>query len=108
MSDTKFTPGPWRVEPSPASHEGWFEDANVVRSDGLAVSVGLHNGPIGPKEALANAHLIASAPDLYEALAIFLGEDDRFQVTVGGNPIAVEAMLVKAHAALAKARGEGQ
>jgi hypothetical protein len=47
------------------------------------------------EQQLANAHLIAAAPDLYEALEYILtandGEPDRFD---------------RAHAALAKARGE--
>jgi hypothetical protein len=39
-----------------------------------------------------------------EALAAFLGEDERFQVGVGGNPNAVEAMIQRARAALALLR----
>lgn len=40
--------------------------------------------------------------DLISALRLFL-DDDRFQVTIGGNPIVVEKMIEQAHAALAKA-----
>lgn len=39
---------------------------------------------------------------LRDALAIFLGHDDRFQISVGGNPIAVKEMLEKAHAVFAR------
>src|SRR5579883_1134976 len=39
---------------------------------------------------------------LEEALRFFLA-DDRFQVAVGGNPIAVDEMLAKARAALSPA-----
>lgn len=46
----------------------------------------------------------AKIESLKEALRIFLGGDDRFQVMVGGNPIAVERMLKNARA-LADAGG---
>lgn len=43
-----------------------------------------------------------SAADLIEALIktlkIFLGDDERFQVAVGGNPIVVDRMLAEARA----------
>ena len=35
-----------------------------------------------------------------EFLAIFLGQDDRFQVSVGGNPNVVDAMLARARRTL--------
>lgn len=41
---------------------------------------------------------------LVKALDIFLGGDDRFQVAVGGNPIAVDEMLNSARALIASAR----
>jgi hypothetical protein len=43
--------------------------------------------------------------ELAKFLAIFLGADERFQVAVGGNPIAVDKMLADARAALAKHGG---
>lgn len=51
-----------------------------------------------------SAHEDRSRAVLIRALSIFLGEDDRFQVAVGGNPSAVEAMLAEARAALASSR----
>jgi len=36
---------------------------------------------------------------LRNVLAVFLGYDDRFQIAVGGNPIAVSEMMEEAHAA---------
>jgi len=38
------------------------------------------------------------------ALSIFLGGDDRFLVSIGGNPIAIETMLGEAEEALATLR----
>jgi hypothetical protein len=40
--------------------------------------------------------LIMQRDALVTALKIFLGHDDRFQVSVGGNPIAVDKMLEEA------------
>ena len=57
-------------------------------------------------ESPRDAALIAAARDLARFVAIFLGEDPRFQIAVGGNPNAVDKMLAAAHAALAKARDE--
>ena len=42
--------------------------------------------------------LLRAAQDVVE---IFLGEDDQFQVAVGGNPIAVDKMLMGARSLLA-------
>ena len=62
MSKRKWTPGPWSVD-------GEFG----VKSDaphGYVANAGF--GPDtkdGDREARANVHLIAAAPDLYEALA---------------------------------------
>jgi hypothetical protein len=60
------------------------------------------------KEAAANAAFIVRAVNshnaLVKALSIFLGEDGRFQVAIGGNPIAVDAMLAEARAVLASTR----
>lgn len=66
---TKHTAGPWTVSKSP-SHNGYRVTSSDVDT-GLDVSV---FAPYGRREkerqeqALADAHLIASAPDLVEAL----------------------------------------
>lgn len=57
--------------------------------------------------AVARAALLASGTGaLVASLEAFL-EDDRFSVSVGGNPLAVEKMLADARSALAKAQGDG-
>ncbi len=71
MADSKkHTPGPWHVDPK-AAEESFFEDVSILRHDGLAVAVAVHNGDIIPPEPEANARLIAAAPDLLEALKPF-------------------------------------
>jgi hypothetical protein len=47
-----------------------------------------------------------AAPDLLASLQEFMGGDPRFQVGVGGNPIAVEKMIERARAAIKKATGQ--
>lgn len=102
MTDTKFTPGPWRV--TDAAGAGCYR---------------IRTGPIGKNEYgmviaetylhgssdEANANLIAAAPELYAALseAKFQIEylHEKFAETGSGNN-----MLAKIDAALAKARGE--
>jgi hypothetical protein len=97
---TKFTRGPWRIE--------WACQTlpyQIVGAEGERVTRwGAFIKPSQPT-GVANAHLIAAAPELYEALVRFI-EDPTFQVAVGGNPNVVDRMLDHARAALAKARGE--
>lgn len=89
LSDTKFTPGPWMV------HKRNDEDnATLVVSDGENIA---DCNFFPRKNAHHNAHLIAAAPDLYQALA----EIDRWSRR---QNIALPTS--KVYAALAKARGE--
>jgi hypothetical protein len=57
------------------------------------------------EETLANARLIAAAPELLAALEAFMGADDKMQVAIGGNPIYVDRFLARVRALLAKAKG---
>ena len=81
MKDTKFTPGPWGVNTGGEV----VCDVNDFQWV-MAQSRG--------DDDLANAHLIAAAPELYEALADLV---QAFDGEPGWGP---------ARAALAKARGE--
>lgn len=79
-----YTPGPWKV------------DRPYIRGAGRVIA-SLESGHDEVEDA-ANAQLIAAAPELYEALEnlmdfLFHGKKDR-------------QMILKASAALAKARGE--
>lgn len=69
MSETKFTPGPWHVVPTPQGTFGknWVEIApSVVTSAEYHSS---RDGVVaGVQISKANARLIAAAPALYEAL----------------------------------------
>lgn len=63
--ETKFTPGPWRVEVDNSSAQ--VQGFPLITSETYTV-VG-NEGMYGDIDTdYANAHLIAAAPDLYEAL----------------------------------------
>lgn len=78
MSETKFTPGPWRVKAAAGG------TAIVLATSGTPAIVNSHE----------NARLIAAAPDLYAALEAVVAVADRATVEFDA-----------ARAALLKARG---
>lgn len=88
MSERKWTPGPWVIGKDAEGGEGfgWFVGAGgYCRAD-----------IVGPTcDTKANAHLIAAAPELYEALDHLY---HKAMLTHGDREIVREA--------LAKARGE--
>jgi hypothetical protein len=101
MMERKWTKGPWRVwgKPSEADmvcggHVNICEPEKEFRHSHFAsISVG-NAWP----EGIANAHLIAAAPDMYEAIDAALTE-----YTLHGS-LTDSARLLRA--ALARARGE--
>jgi hypothetical protein len=113
---SKHTPGPWIVTPqinrvshrSPSgsiravatAHVAWF-----VADDGSLHKSGRKAEAISENEAIANARLIAAAPELLEAL-------DTLTAVVGltpiaGNKVALQEAFDLARAAIVKATGEG-
>lgn len=102
MADSKkHTPGPWHVDPK-AAEESFFEDVSILRHDGLAVAVAVHNGDIVPPEPEANARLIAAAPDLLEALKLCV---DNIQGIADEEDLPSTAIRAKARAAIDRAEG---
>lgn len=73
------TPGPWIVEPHDPSARGhWFHD-----SDGEFVGLVVKRDEGGPEMEMANANLVAAAPDLLAALKtaqLWLDVDGRFDM----------------------------
>lgn len=108
-----FTPGPWLLDGTCVyfldwdgeSYEGRGKDYRRQLSNRFWCSVQGTPRRIPEAELIANARLIAAAPELYEALRDFFENPD-FVCTVGGNPIRVQAMMARGIAALKKARGE--
>jgi hypothetical protein len=122
MSEAKFTKGPWVCKELPYFSGSPFREYEINRPDGwtriakVIVSVSSLADDYAPARDLeANAHLIAAAPELYEALQIARDyvaaelEDER-QAYKGyeasSNIMTIEEDLSRADAALAKARGE--
>lgn len=105
MADPKFTPGPWRVgiDDSGGQFSGWPSvwcdgaDATIVHRAGFHQEFW---GDLSQRETLANARLIAAAPDLYAAL------DNMYLHFFGASGGAgTNDVMRNAKAALAKARG---
>ena len=97
QNETKFTPGPWFTK-----REGWSTVYVEARIDGGMIQEVAACGPTdaGQDQQQANAHLIAAAPELYEALdaLIKLYEED--------DGCRELPEYISARTALSKARGE--
>lgn len=96
----KFTPGPWRVE-----YPIGTEHAEIRDMDGRRIAVAIGVYPMRVKTEDANAHLIASAPEMYEALLKCVSADPTI-VTNRPGWMDYIASIEGARAALKKARGE--
>lgn len=88
MTD-KHTPGPWDVQGD-----------TYVTVNSLIIAHCKQAGRTSLDEAMANARLIAAAPDLLAALEKVID----YHVT-GINPLS-DAAILSARAAIARARGE--
>ena len=90
MTTTKHAPGPWRVVgiTQMATGMGYY---SIVTADG-AVVCDMRNRPI------SDAHIIAAAPDLLEALEALVAEQGRRR----GR--AWREAMAKAEAAITKAK----
>lgn len=111
MSETRFTPGPWRIAPSTAYLDG---DINIdTRPSGQRGYI-CNVGKRGDLQAETDAYLIAAAPDMYAALtecqqilAILVDPANKgggiTNMAAWENCVLAE---VHARAALRKARGE--
>jgi hypothetical protein len=105
----KHTPGPWRVVSFTArgSDDGCYVGISSEHHDCLAEVVIRMKDESPSLELLANAHLIAAAPDLLAALR---GLDEA--LCRAGSPLTKEERhedrkrLIAARAAIATATGE--
>lgn len=100
MTEPKFTKGPWGLDVGfESSRPGDFDEYWQVHDghDAIACSANCYAG-----NREANAHLIAAAPDLYEALQACLNFMENTESELGFSLESAD----QARATLAKARGE--
>ena len=100
----KHTPGPWFAKR--AGDGGYFEW--YVGRDGENCSIAEDiTDPVTRDPSEANAHLIAAAPDLLEALKAIISDDMEDQKTAQefGGFVLPDELRTAARAAIAKAEG---
>ena len=118
MSETKFTPGPWEYYaylvyapgPNGANICAISEPRATTAVQYTRVAIGSPDSA----EVVANATLIAAAPDLYAALAALIEHTDAMErsdfygeeITEWQHTPCRSAPLIEAIAALQRARGE--
>lgn len=115
MSETKWTPGPWEYVPS-TEHHGpyvsgpWGGDIcdcyTMTDTSGWSVRNGGTSRPVNHQGDMAdaNARMIASAPDLYEALEKLMSVP--IVADYAGDNEHLDAAISAARAALSRAKGE--
>ncbi len=107
-TEPKFTPGPWKVRNGDLIRVGSYTQGQNLIVCGVH-KMGIHGGQsLG--DPLANAHLIATAPELYESFSAAM---DFIKSNVADPDITNEMadaynrlMSMNPERILAKARGE--
>lgn len=104
--DAKFTAGPWVAR----EYNIYADEIQIVANDGVyvaSVDVDGQQGMAAWSEIQADAHLIAAAPEMYEALiAARKHIVDGFRNICHDFPESRMAGVTQIDAAIAKARGE--
>ncbi len=98
MSEAKFTKGPWKITESKLQNKIIIEGDNYVISD--------VNDPT-MNEDIANAHLIAAAPEMYEALLYLIPLIKELH-NITDHKLKLDNVAYEINLLLAKARGENQ
>lgn len=99
MKTTNHTPGPWSIE---WNHQSNTPDFIRVFVDGEMQDIVEMSGEGKDLETLANAHLIASAPDLLSALRFLLAD----YIAIEGERLTGSSVPADmARAAILKAEG---
>lgn len=104
MSNENWTPGPWQRSPSQGSGGSFIEHIDQEYVGHMVAFVhashGMFDAPVATERDVANAHLVAAAPELYEAL-----DQAVTSMRDSGYPASNSAVKA-AKAALSKTRGE--
>lgn len=98
---SEHTPGPWVIDSE--NVDLFTQNQSRMWINATGMHIGYVDGP-RTSERIANARLIAAAPEMYEALEMFLAYNDQ------GGPISfnTDAMWAKARSVLAKIEGGGE
>lgn len=102
MNDTQHTPGPWKIgTPGP---NGCYTIG--TEKGGLMTAIIAHSirEPKEEQEAKANARLVAAAPDMLEALELYLKSEGNTDWARKKRSIRQNMVYDTAQAALAKAK----
>ena len=99
----KWTKGPWAAKWSKYEEDNFIVQAGMPSNRVLAQFDGDGDGP--DDQSLADAHLIAAAPDMAEAVRAALAISDKY-VGDEGRTAECQAVYDQCAAALAKARGQ--
>lgn len=102
MKEEKFTKGPWSAD-SPYSTMFMVVDSQQQPITEVQCGTDEHGDYLACEKEKANAHLIAAAPELYDALEDLL---EQLDMTPELNLDSWGVYTFEAEAALAKARGE--
>lgn len=104
--EPKWTPGPWRyTKAAPSGDRGIYADGTGIFAEAFADI--RRAGENNATEAEANAHLIAAAPDMAEALKAVADHFGPFAgITINGKHDPEDVRVIDmVQAALGKARG---
>lgn len=96
---SKHTPGPWMADNGETYGNIWRIQSPIGSNVKIVAEM-----VCASAEAEANARLIAAAPEMYEALQMFLAYNDQ------GGPLHfdTDAMWAKARSVVAKIEGGGE
>ena len=105
MSAVQHTPGPWPLEPT-GDYKRWIVGKGLIEGPRGYDLAEVYSDDCDPVEAEANARLIAAAPELFEAVRLFLAYDAGDMDDGAAMMIAYAEARSAAIAANAKASGE--
>jgi len=100
-----YTPGPWAIEKDSKDIVKVRAYATVATCTTAGLWDSKRTQVISPEECMANARLIAAAPELLEALEAF-DKAAKESTTIIGFAAKAFKLLTKTRAVIAKAKGD--
>lgn len=98
----KHTAGPWFVSNGLRGRVMVRSEAAPAFADGTRLAVAqVMGGAVGDEQLIANAHLIAAAPELLQACMVLV-----YDLTYATGKACLDQSLAVAQAAIEKAKGQ--